>query len=298
MVARQLDYLLVDVFTRTPLSGNPLAVVLKADGLGDDEMQRIAREFNLSETIFICRSAQERTTAAVRIFTPGLELPFAGHPTVGAAVVLGLEHKLSVVRLEEHVGLVTAVVERHDRKSGEAMFALPKLPEPSGAAPAKVSIALALGLDQAEIGFGRFQPAVYSAGVIFYLVPVRDKAALGRLKPNAGAWRDAFKLGTNAVYCFTPEDNDADFAARMFAPGMGLGEDPATGAAAAALIGLLAEHVDTRDGQIEYVIRQGVEMGRPSRIRVQLRFDGGRLTHGGVGGDAVIIGRGTLDLDL
>src|SRR5690606_20119583 len=125
----KLAYLLLDVFTSEPLKGNPLAVVQKADGLLDDQMQAIAREFNLSETVFICRPKSERHTAAVRIFTPEVELPFAGHPTVGAAVVLGLQTRSSAVRLEEEVGLVTCVIERIDKRTGVARFALPLLPE-------------------------------------------------------------------------------------------------------------------------------------------------------------------------
>ena len=118
----KLNYLLLDVFTRERLKGNPLAVVLKADGLLDGEMQAIAREFNLSETVFILKPHAERNTAAVRIFTPTVELPFAGHPTVGAAVVLGLQNKVSAVRLEEQVGLITALFEKADKRSGEARF--------------------------------------------------------------------------------------------------------------------------------------------------------------------------------
>src|ERR1700749_4821227 len=107
----KLDYLLLDVFTNERLQGNPLAVVCKADGLLDDQMQRIASEFNLSETVFVTKPRVERHSAAVRIFTPQVELPFAGHPTVGAAVVLGLELKSSAVRIEEKIGTITCVIE-------------------------------------------------------------------------------------------------------------------------------------------------------------------------------------------
>ena len=124
----KLNYLLLDVFTRERLKGNPLAVVPKADGLLDGDMQAIAREFNLSETVFIFKPNVERNTAAVRIFTPHMELPFAGHPTVGAAVVLGMQKKVSAVRIEEKVGLITALFEKVDKRSGEARFALPRLP--------------------------------------------------------------------------------------------------------------------------------------------------------------------------
>lgn len=292
----KLDYTLLDVFTTERLSGNPLAVVSKADGLLDDQMQRIAAEFNLSETVFITKPKTERHTAALRIFTPQVELPFAGHPTVGAAVVLGLETKTTAIRLEEQVGVITCVIERIDRSTGNARFALPHLPMVAGSAPDTHRIALALGLEPEDIGFGAHKPSVYSAGVIFYLVPVKSAAILARVRPDRRGWNEIFQLGHNSVYvyCETREERGNDFAARMFAPGMGLGEDPATGAAAAALIGALAS--EAPGGQTEYRLRQGKEMGRPSLITLQIRKDGDTLTHGGIGGSAVIVGQGTLDL--
>ncbi len=294
----KLDYTLMDVFTTERLSGNPLAVVMRADGLLDDQMQRIAGEFNLSETVFITKPKLERHTAAVRIFTPAVELPFAGHPTVGAAVALGLDLRSTAVRIEEKIGVITCIIERIDKRLGHARFAMPQLPMVVGKAPDKLQIALTLGLVPEDIGFGFHQHAsVYSAGVIFYLVPVKSAAVLRRVKPERRGWAEVFPLGHNSVYVYTetPDEADNDFAARMFAPGMGLGEDPATGAAAAALIGELAPHAN--DGQTEYIIRQGVEMGRPSRISVQIGKRGEALTHGGIGGHAVIIGQGSLDLD-
>ena len=295
----KLNYLLLDVFTTERLQGNPLAVVLKGDGLLDDQMQAIAREFGLSETVFLTKPRHERHTSAVRIFTPEVELPFAGHPTIGAAVVLAQVHRLTAVRIEEAVGMITCIIEKVDKRTGQARFALPILPEEVGKAPDAKAIALALGLEPSDIGRDRFQPSIYSAGVVFYLVPVKNAQVLKRVKPNLVDWERTFPLGHNSVYCFTetPEEKDNDFAARMFSPGMGLGEDPATGAAAAALIGLLGKHADFEDGQAEYVLRQGTEMGRPSKITVQLRKEGGALSHGGIGGHAVVIGEGILDLD-
>ncbi len=292
----KLSYLLLDVFTREPLKGNPLAVVCKAEGLLDDEMQRVAREFNLNETVFICKPQAERNTAHVRIFTPHEELPFAGHPTVGAAVVLGLQNKVSAVRLEEKVGLVTALVEKIDKRSGEARFALPRLPARLGDLPHRLSLAQALGIEPEEIGCEGYKPAVFSAGVTFHLIPVRDAAVLRRVKPNSAGWNAVFSYDHHSAYVFTltPEEPDNDIAARMF--GMGLGEDPGTGSAAAALIGLLAEQAPFASGQCDFVLRQDQEMGRPCRITIQLRKDDDVLTHGAIGGEAVIVGEGVLDL--
>ncbi|WP_055049475.1 PhzF family phenazine biosynthesis protein [Devosia sp. A16] len=292
----KLNYVLLDVFTTERLKGNPLAVVLKADGLLDDQMQAIAAEFNLSETVFIQKAQSERHAAAVRIFTPMVELPFAGHPTVGAAVVLGLQNRSTAVRLEEQVGVITCVIERVEKDVGLARFALPRLPEEAGSAPAAEAIAATLGLDPEEIGCGPYQPAVFSAGVPYYLLPVRDTAALKRIRLERRGWDETYPIGHGSIYVFTqtPEERSNDFAARMFSPGMGLGEDPATGSAAAALIGLLARHCS--GGQHEFRLRQGHEMGRPSLITMQLRKDDDKLTHGGIGGHAVIVGEGTLNL--
>lgn len=292
----KLNYVLLDVFTTERLKGNPLAVVLKADGLLDDQMQAIAAEFNLSETVFIQKPQSERHSAAVRIFTPRVELPFAGHPTVGAAVVLGLQNRSTAVRLEEKVGTIICVIERVDKETGHARFALPKLPEEIGKAPGKSAIAATLGLDLDEIGCGPYEPAVYSAGNPFYLIPVASADALKRIRLERRGWDENFPIGRGNIYVFTrtPEERGNDLAARMFGPGMGLGEDPATGSAAAALIGLLARHEG--NGQHEYRLRQGHEMGRPSLISVQLRKENDELTHGGIGGHAVIVGEGTLNL--
>lgn len=292
----RLNYLLLDVFTSERLKGNPLAVVLNADALLDDQMQAIAREFNLSETVFIKRPQAVKHTAAVRIFTPETELPFAGHPTVGAAVVLGLQTRSSAIRIEEQVGLITCVMEKVDKGRGAARFALPRLPAEAGQPPDARRIAGTLGIEPEEVGCGVYRPAVYSAGVPYYLVPVRDAAVLKRVRPERRGWSEVYPEGHNSVYVFTetPGERGNRFAARMFSPGMGLGEDPATGSAAAALIGLLAKYANP--GQTEFVLRQGDEMGRPSRITVQFRKEGDELTHGGIGGEAVIIGEGTLDL--
>jgi trans-2,3-dihydro-3-hydroxyanthranilate isomerase len=293
----KLNYLLLDVFTRERLKGNPLAVVMQADALLDNQMQAIASEFNLSETVFINRPQQVRHTASVRIFTPKLELPFAGHPTVGAAVALGLQSRASAIRLEERIGVITCVIERLDKHIGQVRFALPLLPEEVGNMPPVPAIAGTLGLDPEDIGCGELMPALFSAGVPFYLVPVRDASVLKRVKLQRRGWDEIYPFGEGSVYVFTrtPEEEGFDLAARMFSPGMGLGEDPATGAAAAALIGLLSRSAGP--GQTEFTLRQGHEMGRPSTIQLQLRMDDGKLTHGGIGGDAIIIGEGVLELD-
>ena len=148
----KLPYYILDVFTRDRLAGNPLAVVLKADGLSDARMQAIAREFDLSETVFVLSPKGERHNALLRIFTPTTELPFAGHPTIGAAVLLGLQSRVSAVRLELGVGQVTAVMERIDKRTGEAKFALPQASRTFGPRTRISEIAMRLGLGEGDIG--------------------------------------------------------------------------------------------------------------------------------------------------
>lgn len=295
----KLSYFILDVFTRDRLAGNPLAVVLKADGLSGARMQAIAAEFSLSETVFVLAPKDERHTNALRIFSPITEMAFAGHPTVGTAVLLGLQSQMSAVRLELGVGLVTAVMERIDKRTGHARFALPRLPERVGGAPADDEIAGRLGLAPDAIGLGGMRPAQYSAGVSFYLVPVRDAAALEAVKLDRRGWADTFSGQRSAVYVFTqtPDERGNDYAARMFHVAHGAGEDAATGSAAAALIGLLADQPHYHDGHHTIRLRQGHEMGRPSLIELQFNTEQGHLRHAGIGGSAVVLAEGVIDLD-
>lgn len=294
----QVDYYLMDVFTDTPLAGNPLAVIAKSDHLRDEQMQRIAREFNLSETVFLEPPEVSGHTASVRIFTPDAELPFAGHPTIGAAVMLGLRQRVNAVRLEEKIGLITCVIDRIDKKTGFARFKLPKLPVESGPAPEIAAIAATFGLDEQEIGHGAFQPARFSAGLEFTIVPVRNEQALSRITLERRGWGDTYGNDHATVYVFvpTPEVKNIDYEARMFEPDLSGGEDPGTGSAVAALIGYLAKFGEVFEGQRSFMVRQGMAMKRPSLIEMQIGFAGGELVHGAIGGKAVIVGHGQLDL--
>jgi len=191
---------------------------------------------------------------------------------------------------------VTALFEKRDKRSGEARFGLPLLPSRVAELTDTLGMAQALGLEIEDIGCAEYGAAVYSAGVPYHLVPVRDAQALARVTINAAIWNKVFTHEHHSAYVFTltPNERDNDLAARMF--GMGVGEDPGTGSAAASLIGLLSEHANLATGQADYVLRQGHEMGRPCRISIQLRKEQGELVHGGIGGHAVIVGEGVLDL--
>lgn len=294
----QLDYFVLDVFTDRRFAGNQLAVVMKSDDLSDQQMQEIATEFNLSETVFVQQPLHERHTAALRIFTTRRELPFAGHPTIGAAVLLGLEQRATAVRMEEQVGLITAVMERVNAKSGTARFSLPQLPQDLNTPPDDEAVAHNLGINVDDIGCGDFRPAYYSAGVEFYLVPVKNAQVLAHLNLERRGWNDTFVHGDHAVYVFTqtPEEPGNDFAARMFEPTFGAGEDSATGSAVAALIGLIAKHIPEIEIQFQYRLRQGIEMGRPSIIDLQGQIQDGKLVRGGIGGSAIIVAEGKLDV--
>jgi trans-2,3-dihydro-3-hydroxyanthranilate isomerase len=292
-------YYLLDVFTRARLAGNPLAVVLAADRLTDDQMSKVAREFNLSETVFMRAPLNERHLTSIRIFTPRDEVPFAGHPTIGTAVLLGLLHRSTAVRIEEKVGVITALMERIDSRTGHAAFGLPHLPAAlERAVPEAGAVADALGIFEDELGFDDFTMGHYSAGLPFLIVPVKDTRVLARIRIERREWRETFGEKDSAVYAVAPgKPRDGyEFAARMFDPGGGIDEDPATGSAAGALMGMLAGGGTFSDGPHDLKVLQGREIGRPSTIGMQMRFEGGKLKHAGIGGDAVIVAEGTLDL--
>jgi trans-2,3-dihydro-3-hydroxyanthranilate isomerase len=296
------------VFTDTALAGNPLAVVLDADGLNDHAMQAIAREFNLSETVFVRPPADPKSRASLRIFTPGRELPFAGHPTVGAAVLLAIRdhadraghvaHGHVAFDLEEKVGLVPCSVEVVNDGLGRAVFTLPKLPADIGEPANTIALAAALSLKPGDIGYGLHKPSLQSAGVGFTLVPVPSLDVLARAWPDTAHWKAVRPADHANAFVYTRDTGDAavHYRARMFAPDMGVMEDPATGSAVAAFAGAVMAFDAPADGEHRLVIGQGYEMGRPSRIELHLTVAGGKLTSAAIGGRAVIVSDGTLRL--
>lgn len=290
----------LDVFTNTPLVGNPLAVVVDAEGLDTERMQAIAKEFNLSETVFVSPPADAGHRAALRIFTPKHELPFAGHPTVGTAVLLALLDRKDepgpvVLGLEEKVGVISCAVEVSGKGQGRARFRLPRLPEPWGEGLDPARAAAALGLEPRDIGFDRHRPSRYSGGVPYDLVPVASLDGLARAGVTGETFDAVFGDSTHpAVYVYAREGDG--FRARMFFPTPSLAEDPATGSAAAAFAGALMQFEPLGDGKHDVPIRQGVEMGRPSEIALQLVIEKGALAAAEIGGGAVVISRGELML--
>ncbi|PLX45025.1 MAG: phenazine biosynthesis protein PhzF [Hyphomicrobiales bacterium] len=298
-------FVTLDVFTRTKCAGNPLAVVLDAEGLDTDEMQAIAREFNLSETVFLLPPADPGHSAVLRIFTPRAELPFAGHPTVGAAVQLAADKygapsqaQDAILVLDEAIGPVRVGVRLAPDEPAFAEFDLPKLPEAQGAPPSTDSLCAALGLTHGEIGFENHKPSQWSAGLPFVFVPLRDLQTVRKAEVNLAAWKDSF-AGHPAelfVYCRETEHRDNHFHARMFAPTAGILEDPATGSAAAAFAGVIRHFDSLPDGTHVYRVEQGFEMGRPSILNIEISLGNNEMHSARIGGHAVFVSEGHIEI--
>jgi trans-2,3-dihydro-3-hydroxyanthranilate isomerase len=319
----------LDVFTNTPLQGNPLAVILDSQDLNSTQMQTIAREFNLSETVFVSPPTDPTNTAKIRIFTPTKELPFAGHPTIGTAILLAtleapdamqglggitiaLEYtaekceRFSAQSIrqnketEQNIGTVHVDVTKHKTLGVRAIFQAPKLSTRLDASFNLDHIAQALGILPSQIGFKNHVPSLWSAGVPFIMIPIKDLEVMANLKiPHPENWQKAFgDCGSDAVYIYTNETVNPNHHvhARMFSPLLGVPEDPATGSAAAAFAGVAVAFEQPPNGTHQLVIEQGYEMGRPSQIALDIDVMNGAATHIRIGGGAVIISEGKLHL--
>lgn len=297
-------YHLLDVFTDRVFGGNQLAVFADAAAVPPELMPRIARELNLSETVFVLPATDRAADHRLRIFTPGSELPFAGHPTIGAACLLAelgmtsSKGDASRLVLEEAAGNVDVRLRRE--APGQPMFAQLAAPVPlqvRSVATSSEVLAELLGLDVADLvtDAGR-DAAAASCGVPFLFIPLRSHEAVGAVRLNLATWER--HIASNwaphvYVYAFDPELPGSDVRARMFAPAMGIAEDPATGGAACALAGLLAQRVGT-DGEHHWRVEQGFEMGRPSILDLEASVRDGVVRETRVGGTAVMVGTGTL----
>ncbi len=301
ILAVRRRFFTLDVFTSRPFAGNPLAVVLESEGLDTATMQAVAREFNLSETVFVLPASRPSCRARARIFTPRAELPFAGHPTIGTAVLLARLDGQAGPRelvLEEGVGPVACTAEPLEGARGRASFALAREPEQVGEAEDPAALAAALGLTLDDIGCDGFLPGHWSAGVPFVFVPVHGLEAVERSRPDPKLWDDTFGPDDPSaayVFCRATVEPGHAFHARMFAPGLGVAEDPATGSAAAAFAGVIARHGGLPDGDHRLAIEQGYEMGRPSVIELALTLQGGKLAGASVGGEAVVVSEGAIE---
>lgn len=286
-------FLTCDVFTDRRFGGNPLAVVTDAVGLDDARMQAIAREFNLSETTFVLPPSDPRHAARVRIFTPGGELPFAGHPTVGTAYVLArigaIPPAATQVRFEEGVGPVPVSIERDRGVPTRCTLTAARRPECGPPAPDAATLARVLSLDPRDIAA---HAECWSCGVPFLVVPLASVAALERCRIDPAAYAGIRHHAAGHVYPVARVDA-ATWRVRMFAPTLGVAEDPATGGAAAAFAGWLARHEPTPG--TSYRLLQGVEIERPSRIDLQFDVEGAEACNVRVGGSCVMVSEGSIE---
>ena len=292
-----------DVFTRERFGGNQLAVFPDAAAIPEELMPRITREFNFSETTFVLPPADPSHARRVRIFTPGAELPFAGHPTVGTAFVLAAVGEIALtgaetrIVLEEGVGPVPVVIRASGGRPDFAQLSVARLPEFGPPPPSIDALARCLGLSPSDILAGDRAPEAASCGVPFLFVQVRDRATLGRARPRPDEFEKVLRSYWTAdvfVFCDDPELAGSDIRARMFAPFLGVPEDPATGSACVALGGYLAKRDARSDGTLRWVVEQGFEMGRPSLLHVEVDKRAGATTGVRVGGNCVMVTRGEL----
>jgi trans-2,3-dihydro-3-hydroxyanthranilate isomerase len=300
----RLSFHILDVFTERRYGGNPLAVVHDANGLSSEQMQAIAREFNQSETVFVLRPQNPAHSAMLRIFTPSRELPFAGHPTVGTAVLLAElrapepDHDALVV-LEQTVGTVRVGVKLRQGQAPFAEFDAPKLPAEAGGLPPADRLAAGLDLIPSEIGFENHRPTCYAAGNAFAFIPVASLEAIQRARINPAHWAQGYQdQGLVGAYVYTRQcqHTTSAFHVRMFAPDVGVPEDPATGSAAVCFAGVITKLDELPDGVHRRPIEQGYEMGRPSLISLALQIEGGKLVSVRIGGHAVRVAEGTIEV--
>ena len=299
-----LQFQTVDVFTGTQFVGNPLAVVLNAEGLSTGQMQAIAAEFNLAETTFVWPPKDPAHTAEVRIFTPRSEMPFAGHPNVGTAFVLaragvcyGRPVGVDGVIFEERAGLVPIDILRDGPTVVGARLASPQ-PLSVGAEIAGELVASACGVSLADIETANHRPCIASCGAAFILAELKSRAALASASPNGDVFRlEVTRHPAVSIMIYTQVDEaDIDIRARMFAPHVNIPEDPATGSANVALIGLLAKLRPEANLSLSKTIAQGVEMGRTSILQAKAEKQNGVVTATYIGGRCVPVMSGSIDL--
>ncbi|HVP09410.1 MAG TPA: PhzF family phenazine biosynthesis protein [Burkholderiales bacterium] len=300
-MAKTFRFLTVDVFTGRPFSGNPLAVFPDARGMTARQMQQLAREFNYAESTFVLPPRNRAHTARVRIFTPMDEIPFAGHPNVGTAFVLASTRlkRASTLLFEEGAGLVPVDVlrDRRGRVTG-AMLTAPQPLQIGDRIPAD-TVARCLGLEPGSIVTTHHEPVVASVGLPF-VVAEAAADSLARIRTDTQAFEQAAERHPTRSLRFSifvyARETDTRLRARMFAPLSGVPEDPATGSANCALAGLLARLAPARDAVLELDVRQGVEMGRPSRLLAIAEKKDGAVTRIRVGGRCALAMLGRVSL--
>jgi trans-2,3-dihydro-3-hydroxyanthranilate isomerase len=300
----EVKFVTVDVFTDRQFGGNPLAVVADATGLSAQQMQSIAAEFNLAETTFVFPPEKPEHTAKVRIFTPRAELPFAGHPNVGTAFVLarsGESHGRAVqgdtLVFEEIAGLVRIDLLRKASNVTGARLTAPQ-PLTIGDEISCDVIAGACGISSTDIRTDSHRPCIASCGMPLVMVELKDLRALAAAQPRADVFAQHLPMKrATGIHLYVPVGRDGfDIQSRMFAPLAGVPEDPATGSANVALIGLLAQLRPEPDLRLQKTIAQGIEMGRPSRLEALAEKSEGKVVRTHIGGTCVPMMQGVIDL--
>ena len=303
---RSLKFYQADVFTAEPFGGNPVAVFPEADGLSDDQLQQIAREMNLSETVFVFPPTDKAAVARLRIFTPTQEIPFAGHPVLGTFYVLAelgiIPVKEAVIRLMQECNIGLFPVELH-ADEGQVERVVMTQPKPEFLGPVEETedlykVASALGLAKHVIADTKWPIEVVSTGLPVMIVPVRTLTAVRSIRPDASAITDVCRrFGANGIMVYTTVtvEPSSTVHARMFAPAIGILEDPATGSASGALGAYLVQNgvVDVAP-TTEIIVEQGYAIDRPSRIFVQVDSDDDIIQSVKVGGECVMVVEGTL----
>ena len=285
-------FLILDVFSDTAFGGNQLAVLPDAGGISDEGLQTLAAEFNFPESTFVLPSSDPDCVRRVRIFTPQREMPFAGHPTIGTACALVAEKIAEEGRfvLEEGIGPVEVEVSRSPAGLRATLTArqAPRLDEPVSSAAA----AAVLGLAETEV----LQVHAATLGIDFTFIRLRDPAAVDRVALDQSVWASRFAGKPNAqIYVFAGELADgASIHSRMFAPALGIPEDPATGAAASILAGSAAMISGAGGDRFSLTIDQGVAMGRPSRLEASARLENGQVVAVSVGGASTFVAEGRI----
>lgn len=293
-----------DVFTSTPFTGNQLAVLPDARAIPEELLLPIAREFNYSETTFVYPPENPAHTRRVRIFTPGAEVPFAGHPTIGTAVVLAAMGEIPLsgdetrIVLEEKVGPVPVMIRARNGVVSGAQLSVAKLPEVGPPPPARTTLAELLSLEPSQLLGGPNGPQAVSCGLPFLIVPVKDRAAVAAAHIRMDVWESTLKrywAPDIMVVARDPELDDSDLRARVFVPGLSVPEDPATGSCAAALAGYLAAREGVPNGSFRWVMEQGFEMGRPSILELEADKRDGAVVAVRVAGDCVVVSEGWME---
>ena len=289
---------IVDVFSSTPFGGNQLAILPDAAGISTEGMQKIAREFNFGETTFVLPKNDSANNFRVRIFTPRVELDFAGHPSVGTACALVMKQHVRLsdpVRLilEENIGPVTVDVARRNGGFRGTLTLTEKIEAPSGA-PSPTDLGAVLSIEPAEVS----QVFFAGAGVPFCFAQLSSNEVVDRATINRAAWATTLaRAWSPHVFFFAGNLRDGGkLYARMWAPALGVEEDPATGSACAALVGAIASKHDFGGTAYRLLIEQGVSMGRRSEIEAEARKSGSVVTSVSVGGAAAYVGSGEIEV--